>query len=377
MNYDNEHVARWLVDAARGALSPEDERLLKGWMEESEERRAIYRRVMRENEIGKRYALWARLDEERALREVSRRVEGRRLWRMTRRWLPYAAAALAAACVTLWASSGGDGARAGEELARRYPELVLGNGERVVLAGDEASRRQLEDAGVTLQDSLLSYRATDGATRGGENSLVIPHGTTFRVALPDGTRVHLNAGSSLRYPVAFAAAGRRVALEGEGYFEVKADEGRPFVVETARQAVTVLGTVFNVRDYADEERTVTTLCSGSVAVALAGEEERYTLLPGEQLVSRAGEGVEVREVDATIATAWTGDYFYFHDNTLEEIFMELQRWFSAEVMFVNEARRDYTFSGKFSRYKELDTILDVMRKAGIRVEREGEVIRIE
>ena len=206
---------------------------------------------------------------------------------------------------------------------------------------------------------------------------MIPRGTTFRVALPDGTRVHLNAGSSLRYPVAFAAAGRRVALEGEGYFEVKADEGRPFVVETARQAVTVLGTVFNVRDYADEERTVTTLCSGSVAVALAGEEERYALLPGEQLVSRAGEGVEVRKVDATIATAWTGDYFYFHDNTLEEIFMELQRWFSAEVMFVNEARRDHTFSGKFSRYKELDTILDVMRKAGIRVEREGEVIRIE
>jgi ferric-dicitrate binding protein FerR (iron transport regulator) len=132
-----------------------------------------------------------------------------------------------------------------------------------------------------------------------------------------------------------------------------------------------------VKAYADEERVETTLCSGLVDISLP-DRERYTLHPGEQFVLHVQEGrVDIKEVNTDIATSWTQDNFSFYDNTLEEIFTELQRWFHVEVEFVNSSKRDQTFSGKFSRFTNMETILDVMQKAGVEIKREGKIIRIE
>ncbi|MDR0765438.1 MAG: FecR domain-containing protein [Odoribacteraceae bacterium] len=372
MEHELENIARWIVKSMQGKLTPGEERQLKEWREASRENREMHDRIVRGNEVGARYSLWNSLDEQRALDNVLHRVRRKRTWRL----LPHAAAILAAACVALWMIDGQEPATDARPAGTREVELVLGNGERIGLAGNKTDRWQLDNAELLLQDSVLSYRAT-GEAAAGDNTLVIPRGATFIVSLSDGTRVHLNASSSITYPVTFAATERRVILTGQAYFEVQPESNRPFVVETAYHAVSVLGTAFDVRAYPDEERMETTLCSGSVAVSFPGG-DRYTLRPGEQLLFRAREAkVEIKEVNTSIATAWMDDNFYFYNNTLEEIFTELQRWFPVEVVFVNDSKRDRTFSGKFSRFKDMETILNVMRKAGVEIEQEGEIIRIE
>jgi ferric-dicitrate binding protein FerR (iron transport regulator) len=254
---------------------------------------------------------------------------------------------------------------------------VLEDGQKIGLTGDKNERWETRNAELSLRDNVLSYN-TGKSSGSGNNTVIVPRGATFVVSLSDGTRVHLNAMSSITYPVPFTAAERRVILTGQAYFDVQPESDRPFVVETARHAVSVLGTSFDVKAYADDEKVETTLREGSVAINLPGHEERYTLRPGEQFVLHVKEEtVEIKEVNTGLATAWTRDNFYFYDNTLEEIFTELQRWFYVEVAFDNQSRRDQTFSGKFSRFKNMETILDVMQKAGIEIERDGRVIRIK
>ncbi|MDR2414855.1 MAG: FecR domain-containing protein [Odoribacteraceae bacterium] len=374
MDHELEDIARWIVNAIQDKLSPGDERLFKKWLDASEKNREMYERVARGNEINARYALWKRIDEEKVLEQLLRRVEKKKRTRALYKWLPHVAAVIVAACAIPWIinRNAPDQQAAGEWRA----ELVLGNGEKIGIEKDKTGLWQVENAEVQLNDSILTYRATSDAPAG-DNTLVVPKGTTFIVALSDGTRVHLNAASAIRYPVTFPGTERRVFLTGQAYFEVYKENDRPFIVETEHYAVHVTGTAFDVRAYPDEDKTETTLCNGSVTV-LFPDGEGHELCPGEQLIFRASTGnAEVKEVNTTIATAWMDDNFYFYNNTLEEIFTELQRWFPVDVEFVNESKRDQTFSGKFPRFKEMATIVNVMRKAGIDIVQEGESIRVK
>jgi ferric-dicitrate binding protein FerR (iron transport regulator) len=379
MKHEFENIIRCLVKGTWDELSPAEERALQEWANASEENRGVYERVVHENDVEARYALWKGLDEAAALRRVLGRA-GRRRRARARRWLSAAAVVAGVAVAVVWW-----GTRRGEEapvaaVAGILPgqwkaELVLEGGETRVLEGDGSDRWVAGNTDFSLRDNVLSYDTVRDAGAG-YNTLLVPRGATFIVSLSDGTRVHLNAMSSVRYPVPFAADERRVFLSGQAYFEVRPDAGRPFVVETAFHEVKVLGTSFDVRAYADDGKVETTLCDGSIDVALPGG--RYSLHPGEQLVFHVKEErVDVREINTDVTTSWIHDNFYFHDNTLEEIFTELRRWFYVEVEFVNTSRRDQRFSGKFSRFKNMETILDVMKRAGIGIEREGNVVRIE
>src|SRR5690554_2818360 len=205
--------------------------------------------------------------------------------------------------------------------------LTLDDGRQVLLDGHEAGpilsepslqiHKEAGDVLVYLPSGNLD--PTQGATLK-YNTLSTPAGGQYRVMLPDGTKVILNASSRLRYPQRFPVGERIVEFEGEGYFEVKSDPSRPFVVKTdavgLQQEVRVLGTEFNINSYDNEGAVVTTVVGGQVAVSDADAAREVVLGAGRQAVLQGGSGanptLQSRDADINEALAWKDGLFLFN-----------------------------------------------------------------
>jgi fecR protein len=245
-------------------------------------------------------------------------------------------------------------------------ELILDNGEKVVLDGKAKSIANHAVSGIQ-DDSLRGLTYARVQVNESEeliyNTLKVPTGGFYQLELADGTKVWLNSESELRFPVRFAAGGRDVYLKGEAYFQVKKNEGKPFTVFLNESSVTVLGTSFNIKAYKDEENIYTTLVEGSVRFSVEKGGEPVVLHPGMQSVWNVESGkTEVKKVDVNQFIAWRDGRFVFPSTTLEELMMQLKRWYNIEVEFeVPEVRR-YEFRGAISRDMELANVLSLVEK---------------
>jgi len=156
--------------------------------------------------------------------------------------------------------------------------------------------------------------------------------------LPDGSKVWLNAESTLKYPTAFSKKERRVELYGEGYFEVTANKEAPFIVKTNRQEVTVLGTQFNVNSYKENPVVKTTLLEGSIQINSLQKREQdkafsKMLKPGEEAVLNAANDLRINTVDVSNSIAWKNGLFRFENTNIKEVMEEFSRWYNVEVEF--------------------------------------------
>lgn len=233
--------------------------------------------------------------------------------------------------------------------------LTLANGKKIQLS--TATTGQLAtESGVTITKTAtgeLIYKIQDNS--GSElltNTLSTARGETYQVLLPDGSKVWLNAASELKYPAKFIANQRIVQLNGEAYFEIAKDKAHPFVVETARQDVEVLGTHFNVSSYANESAAKTTLIEGSVAV-----NGTITLVPGEEASTSADRKTSISQVDVDKAVAWKNDKFVFQDEDIQSVMRKLARWYNVEVIYQGDLPKK-TFLGTISRYDNISKILE-------------------
>ena len=192
----------------------------------------------------------------------------------------------------------------------------------------------------------------------------VPRGGEYKLRLPDGTSVWLNAETVIEYPEQFTGEKREVRLSGEAFFDVTPDAGFPFVIETHDQLnITVLGTRFNVNNYRDETNTVITLVEGSVKVC--SDSDSVTLQPREQAVfHRADDSLSVLPVsDIKAYTAWKDGQFYHRSTPLNVIFSGLERWYNVEIIY-NEA--DLSAVGDvtllFSRMDDLISVLESLKE---------------
>jgi len=249
--------------------------------------------------------------------------------------------------------------------------LILSNGKRICL--EEAKNGELaKQAGTEItktRDGQLVYKPTGQKTQNYAmvyNTIVIPKGGQHQLILPDGTKVWLNASSSLKYPVHFAKNERVVQLTGEGYFEVVKDRTKPFKVLSAGQLVEVYGTHFNVFAYADEQFCRTTLLEGSISVSQQGKKvgnpQHGILIPGQQAIIN-GEQFQVKKVDVNSAIDWKNGYFIFEEDNIHAIMNKLSRWYNIDIDYAGNLD-DVNFSGKVSRSKNLSEILKVLSLTG-------------
>jgi transmembrane sensor len=245
--------------------------------------------------------------------------------------------------------------------------LTLSNGKTISLS-DAGNGLLTTDADAQISktgEGQIKYvsREQNGNQTNATNIIETPMGGQFQVVLSDGTKVFLNAASSLKYPTQFTGTARKVELKGEGYFEVTHNEELPFIVKTERQSVRVLGTHFNINSYTDEGKTVTTLQQGSVQVE-AGSERRL-LRPGSQTVLLANSNLNVQPANMETALAWKNNKMAFEDAGIEEIMRQVARWYDLDIKYEGKIPDD-TFSGTINRQSNLTTVLKMFALSAIK-----------
>lgn len=224
--------------------------------------------------------------------------------------------------------------------------LTLSDGA-VVNLDDVKTGRVLEQEGIEIvktAEGLLTYsakRLKGNAASVKFNTISTPMGGQYKVILPDGTKVWLNAGSSLVYPTSFTAEERIVKLSGEGYFEVAKLKGLPFKVKTSTQEIVVLGTHFNVNAYENEPAVKTTLAEGSVKVVPSGSHMMggtapAILKPGQQSVWSKEHKLIVKKVNIATEIAWKSGIFSFQNTDIQVVAREFSRWYNVEIAFEGE-----------------------------------------
>jgi len=250
-----------------------------------------------------------------------------------------------------------------------------GNGKIASQNGIQITKSAKGQLIYTIKASGDPNAASGTAQQAAFNTIETPKGGQFQVILPDGSKVWLNAFSSLKFPVNFSALKeRRVELKGEAYFEVVHNQALPFRVITDKQEVEDLGTRFNVNAYADEASTKTSLLQGKVRIT-AGE-KNVLLAPGQQ--ATVSNNIKVSEINPEEVIAWKNGYFNFDDEKLENIMRSVARWYNVDVVFEDESLKNETFGAITTRFSNISTLLKIMEQTGdARFRIEGSTIKIK
>lgn len=248
--------------------------------------------------------------------------------------------------------------------------LTLANGKTINLSDSKA--------GIIIDAAKLTYN--DGTDLGSRHpefssaslngkatmlSATTPLGGQYQITLPDGTHVWLNAASKISFPSQFSGKNRKILLKGEAYFEVSKNKNKPFIVETDKQEITVLGTQFNVNAYTDEPVVKTTLIEGSVRIGLSGQQSAQhskVLMPGCEAIN-TGTNIEMYKVDTDLAVAWKNNQFIFESDDIRYIMRMIARWYNVEVEYQGEIPSN-KFGGAVSRFEHVSEVLRPLQATG-------------
>ncbi|RYY00999.1 MAG: DUF4974 domain-containing protein [Gammaproteobacteria bacterium] len=246
-------------------------------------------------------------------------------------------------------------------------KINLDNSQSGLLATEGAARIKKTDNGRVIYESSSDVAQS---TEISYNTLSTPRGGKYDLTLSDGTKVWLNAASSIRYPSVFSGTSREVEITGEAYLEVQHDASRPFRVIAAGQLIEDIGTAFNVNTYDDEPVLKTTLIEGSIKIT--SKSQAAILKPGEQaLMSNNGQTFQVkRDVDVEEAIAWHRGFFSFYDADIKTVMRQLARWYDVDISYEG-AVPQRRFSGKIYRNISALKVADLLSYKQIHFRIEG------
>ena len=256
--------------------------------------------------------------------------------------------------------------------------LTLDNGKTIVL--DSAANGTLAQQGNTNVQKIngqIAYNKTGNRNATPVyNTITTANGNQYQLILSDGSRVWLNAASSIRFPTSFSGNERKVEITGEAYFEVAKNAAKPFKVDFKNKAgekdeIEVLGTHFNVNTYTDESEMKTTLLEGSVKITAANKIQM--LAPGQQ-ARLTINGIELkRNVDLDQVMAWKNGYFLFDNTDIYTLMRQISRWYDIDVKYEGKITEE-GFSGKISRKVPLSEFIKVLELNDVQVRTEGRKI---
>lgn len=262
---------------------------------------------------------------------------------------------------------------------RNNASLTLADGRIITL--DSAANGGLAQQGNTRVIKLngqIAYRSAGGGGAGDAalfNTISTANGNQYQLLLSDGSKVWLNAASSIRFPTSFKGKERSVDITGEAYFEIAKNPAMPFKIHAGSGEIDVLGTHVNVNAYADEPTVKTTLLEGSVAVKK--EADRQVLEPGQQAgFSPQGKITFSKNVDVARETAWKDGFFWFDNTDIHTLMRQVSRWYDVEVIFKGSIEDD-GFTGKISRNVPLSKLLNVLEQYELHFTVEGKKIIVQ
>lgn len=364
-----------------GELTPEERIVLEQWRGETPENEAFFKSLTEGDEIFEDGLSWIQLEQEEGedwLRKLKERTLKRASTaadtenRSRRLYFIY----FAAAAVLLIAGFFGyfrlSAPVVGEEVSLSSIQAGTNKAKLVLSDGKEINLRSDKD-GIIL-DNQLSYADGTPLLVIDKNrishikaTIHVPKGGKYKVTLSDGSKVWLNAQSTLVYPLQFDSRHRKVTLEGEAYFEVASvtddDQVVPFEVICRNQKILVTGTAFNVSAYADDIRTVTTLVEGSVSIESG--HQKVHLVPNQQVISSTAGNIIKKEVDVQPFVAWKDNKFLFYETELRDLMKSISRWYAIDVSYQDQISPTY-FYGEIDRDKNLAEALRIIEKSGVK-----------
>lgn len=360
-------VDRWIGDYYSGSLTPSDAEELKKWLGQSDENRRVFARAVEALDSYRGYTL-ARQSRASAYRNMEQQITMSA--RKRRLWIPMAAAvALLLVGSTLYFTL-----RSGEQASSSFAGysiepgsvkalLTLSDGTGIELTPQlqqEVVDRQVNLA-ISHRKGLLRYDSIPHLTEEPPmHTIEVPLGGEYHFILPDGTRVWLNAGSRLTFPIRFTGPERRVFMEGELFFEVAYNRESPFIVVADETTVQVLGTHFSVSAYPGKT-LLTTLELGAVRVNYRSES--LELAPGMQAVVKNETGTFYqRAVETSLYTSWVRGIFEYENMSLETITEQLSRWYDVQFSFSAPELSQRYFTGIVVKYKNLEESLEMIEK---------------
>ncbi|NML39747.1 DUF4974 domain-containing protein [Chitinophaga sp. G-6-1-13] len=369
-----ELAEKWL----KGTITPEEAKEYAAWYNAGQDAPVEIPASFAANEAEQEERLWRKIAARTGFPDHTATAAPLR----RRRW--WAAAAVTAAIVTAgycwhhWQTK----APQPQQLATAIPDalpgsdkavLTLGNGQQIIL--DSAGNGTLAQQGgvhiVKKADGSILYVDQHSGTIPDTlyNTMTVPKGGQYKLILPDGSRVWLNAASSLKYPVAFSNKERTVELNGEGYFEVAASAASPFHVKVRNTQIAVLGTSFNVMAYRDESNIQTTLLTGAVKVKQRTIERQ--IAPGQQAVVNNENGhISVGETETALATAWKDGQFRFSSNNIPMVLRQISRWYNIDIVYQGSIPQGH-ITGKVPRNMKLSGVIRILELSGVRCRQEA------
>lgn len=247
--------------------------------------------------------------------------------------------------------------------------LVLSDGREVLLDSAGSSKEIINHDGSKIKVSNGHVVYLDGrkSAENSLNSIRTSSGRQYNLTLSDGTKVWLNAASSIEYPVAFNGKTRKVTISGEAYFEVAKNAQQPFIVniENSKTNIEVLGTHFNVNSYADNGSYKTTLLEGSIELSTG--KRKFLLQPNQQAVSQPdAEQVQlINNINSEDILAWKNQLFHFNQASIGDVMLELARWYNIQVIYEG-TKPPGTFTGKIQKGLTLRQALKILGATRVR-----------
>jgi len=383
--YDPFHISSLLARKLYGTLTASEEAELEAWLNKSAGNREILEKLLSESTRKQEIEHLHAFDEETALKKVWARIgQPESTRRSTLRTYMIRIAAAAAIVIALSVSFriykvkspterfSYQGKSTEISPGANKAILILSNGTKIDLQTAKSGKIATQAGAVVSKraDGKIDYQGDGAATTDALNTLSVPKGGQYELTLPDGTRVWLNAASSLTYPVAFSGKERQVKLTGEAYFEVAKDAGKPFFVNVdGKQTVEVLGTHFNIRAYDDDPDIRTTLLEGSVKVS--GKNSHAIIKPGQMAVNDLKAPLVVRNADLDEVMGWKNGLFVFNDERIEDVLRIAARWYDVEVEYQTDVSQK-KLRGIISKYNNIRELLDnITITSGIHYKIEG------
>lgn len=380
-------IARLIAKQISGELDKEEQIRLENWRKESPENERLFKEIRNEENITANLRRRNSFNKDMGWEKVNEGIQKyhfrKRVLRICRYAAMLAMPLVIAALVTFQIinENRNDKTIAATELilpGSTKATLTLDNGEIVDLTATKGERLEESDGTLIKIDSAaLNYKHGANAADGkiAYNKVSVPRGGEYKLVLSDGTKIHLNSMSSLRFPVSFGSKTRQVELDGEAYFEVS-KTGQPFIVNTNGMDVEVLGTTFNLSAYKGEPRQ-TTLVSGSVRVRTGNGNSRIIKPSQQASIAPGANQIEVRTVDTAFYTSWIHGKIKFKDQRLEDIMKTLSRWYDMDIVYADKEAKNLRFGCYVNRYEEISPLLELLRNTGsVKIETKGKTIKI-
>jgi ferric-dicitrate binding protein FerR (iron transport regulator) len=379
-------IAALIVGNMQDKLTNDEQRELNTWLQENGDNFLLYEELMDEDRLGEALDELHAIDPDLAFERLSQKLfvteepAPKRLLPKIWWYMVAATLLLAAGSIVYVAMNKKPHPAPIQVLAHKKQPGLLPDSKKAMLTlanGSTFALNDMSDGSIALQGNITVSKDQNGIlhyTLSGEprlkdayNVLQTPPGSGYEVILSDGSRIWLNAASTLRFPVDLSTINdRRVTLTGEGYFEIASNlsaatgHKKPFTVSADNMEIRALGTAFNVAAYKEDSSTQTTVVEGLVQVN--GHHQQHYLQPGKKLVARDTD-ITVENADVKQETAWKNNEFVFHNTSLQMVMNELARWYNVKVLY-KQPIPSLHFSGEIQREVTINKVLEMLSYTG-------------